>query len=109
GSGTAPPAGAQTVQLVVDDGSYELGLGFQQGAPSAYFVNRLTPPIYPATLRAVVIAFGGSSNNLRAGDAMSVLSGANPGGGATINSIALARLASTVQAVGQFNAYEVAP
>ena len=69
--GGAGAAAAQTVVLLVDDGSYEANVGFSTGG-TAYFVNRLTPPSYPATLRAVQILF--PTGQLTAGAQINVVS-----------------------------------
>ena len=111
-SGTANPAstggGVTTVQLSIDNGTYGQNVGVSQGTATAYFVNRLTPPSYPATLRTVQIFFSGVGNVLRPGDPVAILAGASTGG-SNISGVSLARIASSVNATGQLNSYDVAP
>src|SRR5439155_25932375 len=73
-----------------------------------YFVNRLTPPGYPATLRQVQIVFGNSSSTLPAGSPIRVLSGINASGTASINGIALSKTPAQVTP-GQVNTFTVTP
>ncbi|MEO6037431.1 MAG: choice-of-anchor D domain-containing protein [Saprospiraceae bacterium] len=82
-------AGPETATLSVDDGSYEITGGVGAGAPAVYFLNRLTPARYPATLKTVQILFPNEATALKAGDPIRVLLGANPSGSATINGIQL--------------------
>ena len=79
GAGVAapPPAGPRTVTLQVDDGAFERILSLPTGG-DAYFINRITPPSYPATLRAVQVFFG--EQGLRAGDSVTILAAAHPSG-----------------------------
>src|SRR5207302_2321485 len=109
GTGGVAGGGTQTYLLVADDGTFETIAGFPQGAAKAYFVNRLTPPSYPATLSSVQIVFFNQSDGLKKGDALTVLSGANPNGGANINGISLVSTSATVAGVDQFNTFSVTP
>ena len=92
----------------MDDGSYEQNVGLSQGANTAYFVNRLTPPSYPATLRNIQIYFSSQGNVLKVGDAVTIVAGATSGG-SNINGVSLARTPSRVNAAGQLNSYDVTP
>jgi len=54
------PAAGELRELAIDDGDAECTLGPDpalQGRPGFGWVNKLTPPSYPATLRAVTIGF----------------------------------------------------
>ncbi len=97
---TGPPG-----ELAVDDGSFETTQGLANGGTS-HRVNRLTPPSYPATLNAVSI-FWRSNSQLNVGNQLTIVFGANPGGGTNINGLQLQTLPGTVQALGQFNVYNV--
>ena len=109
GTGVAPTGGVQTTQLVVDDGTFETIAGFPNGTATAYFVNRLTPPSYPATLRSVEIVFFNQPDGLQKGAALNILSGANPSGSINIDNLPLASTASSVAATDQFNSFKVTP
>ena len=100
---------AATVELKVDDGSYEGKVGYAAGGAYAYFVNRLTPPGYPATLQTVRIFFHDSSGGLPPTTQFWVLAGANTSGSATINNPILRSTQAQVKARGQFNDYDVTP
>jgi uncharacterized protein (TIGR03437 family) len=106
---TAPfavSAGSPT-ELAVDDGTFETGLGLTGGGTS-WRVNRLTPTSYPATMNAVSIFFR-TTSNLTVGAPLTIVYGANPGGGTFIGGIQLQTMDSSVQAIGQFNTYNVSP
>ena len=105
GTGTAPAGGTSSV-LSVDDGTYEISAGIPEGPPNIYFLNRLTPPSYPATLRSVQIMFLDIASGLKAGDAIRVLVGSGLAGGTNINGASLLGAATRVGAVGQLNGYD---
>jgi hypothetical protein len=109
GAGTAPTSSTQTVTLSVDGGSFNQLSGFPDGAATAYFVNRLTPPSYPVTLRTVQIAFLTGPDSLKQGAPLTVVVGANPTGSATINNISLAQTPAAVGTLDTFNTYNVSP
>lgn len=110
GTGVAPAGGGvETTQLAVDDGTFETIAGFPNGTAAAYFVNRLTPPAYPATLRSVEIVFFNQPTGLQKGAALNILSGANPGGSINIDNLTLASTASSVAGTDQFNSFKVTP
>ncbi len=94
-------------ELAVDDGTFETTFGLSGGGTS-WRVNRLTPTSYPATMNAVSIFFR-SNSSLAVGSPLTVVYGANPGGGTFINGIQLQTMDSSVQAIGQFNVYNVSP
>lgn len=93
--------------LAVDDGSFENALGLSAGGVR-YAVNRLTPASYPATINRIAIFFP-AGNGLSVGANVTLLSGRNLSGNATINGIALTTTAATVQALDQFNVYDIPP
>lgn len=105
-TGTAAPAAGPLV-LQVDGGTFANSIGFPSGASTAYFVNRLTPPKYPATLQSVQIYFGNRTNALNSGTPISVVSGTNFTGTTNINGITLTSTSGTVGKLGTFTTYTV--
>jgi subtilisin-like proprotein convertase family protein len=103
-SGTFTICPNPPVVLSVDDGTSNGNLGATTG--DNYYVNRLTPANYPATLNSVQIFFG---NALPVGTSFSVLTGTNPTGSNDIDNSSFQASAATVQATNQFNTYSVAP
>ncbi|MBI1744239.1 hypothetical protein HYR54_14390 [Candidatus Acetothermia bacterium] len=101
--------GTQTSLLKVDDGTYEMFVGFPSGTAKAYFVNRLTPSSYPATLQNVQIHFTDRSNGLKLNDPITLLIGTNPSGNTNINSVSFQKISTTVKALNQFNQYDLSP
>jgi hypothetical protein len=97
----------QTSLLKVDDGSYEFGIGFPAGAAKAYFVNRLTPPSYPATLQNIQIHFANRADGLKQNDAITLLVGKNTSGGTNINSVSFQQIGAKVKSLGEFNQYDM--
>ncbi|MEP7341034.1 MAG: putative Ig domain-containing protein, partial [Acidobacteriota bacterium] len=78
------------------------------GTSDSYFVNRITPTSYPATLSQVQVR----ANDFFAppvGTPLTIIAAANPGGTANINNLNFQTVAATVTAVDQFNSYGVAP
>lgn len=96
---------AQFTELFVDDGTYETALGANQAA-TLYFVNRLQPPSYPATLSQLRIFFR-IGDNLTQGAAITLLTGANLDGDANIDNTAFTQTPATIGTLGQFNTYNV--
>jgi uncharacterized protein (TIGR03437 family) len=107
GTGRQDPAPGPADLLAIDDDSFEGRVGLVNGG-TAYFVNRLQPGSYPATLARVEIFFR-EGDGVGAGDGVTILVGANPDGNADINGTAFQTLAASVKALGQFNVYEVPP
>ncbi|HQR34175.1 MAG TPA: putative Ig domain-containing protein, partial [Blastocatellia bacterium] len=87
--------------LQVDDGGIEATAGTTS---LRYYVNRLTPLSYPATLTAIQLRFD-SFQNIPAGTALTLRTGVNPTGSTNINGISLTGQAATAGTVGQFNTY----
>ena len=87
--------------ITIDDGSVESANGFGNGA---YYVNRLTPAAYPATLSQVSILWAGFQG-FPQGTAINVVAGANPAGTANIDGTSLQTFATTSGALGVFTTY----
>jgi hypothetical protein len=98
-----------TEELAVDDGSFENSIGYPSGDPSAYFVNRLTPRRYPATLTTVRIFFEASPFALASGSPITILVGTNPGGRSRIDGVRFQRHSRVINSRGAFNDYPVEP
>jgi hypothetical protein len=96
---TNPP-----VALAIDDGSWETSISF--GQIQTYFVNRLTPASYPATLSQVSISF---STSIPTGTNVDVLVGTNAGGGTNINNVSFRSIARSVIAQNVFVTYDILP
>jgi hypothetical protein len=96
---------AQFTELFVDDGTYESALGANQ-ATTLYFVNRLRPPSYPATLSQLRIFFR-IGDNLTQGAPITLLTGANLDGNENIDNTAFTQTPATITVLGQFNNYAV--
>jgi hypothetical protein len=107
-TGTGTATTGDTVLLQIDDGTYERAIGLSTGG-TIYFVNRLTPPRYPATLRSVSIFFENAADALPPGYVILVLSGANPQGTANINGVGLLTTAATAGAADRFETFTVPP
>ena len=107
-SGTGVAAsGSTTVTLSVDGGSFNNAVGFP-GSTNAVFVNRLTPPSYPATLTAIAIYFGNRTTGLAAGTTFTLVAATNPSGSASFSASTLGvptLYAAGVSALGVFNVY----
>jgi hypothetical protein len=106
-SGTSTGGGA-TVTLAIDGGTFN-GLGGFPAGVTGYYVNRLTPPRYPATLRSVLVFFPGGE--LPVGAQVTIVSAAHPAGagGAQITGPGWQRTAAAVPAVETFSEVAVPP
>lgn len=109
GTGTAVADSDQGL-LKVDDGSFEYLIGLAAGS-QAYFVNRLTPPIYPATLRKVLIAFPRPQDGgLPTGAAIQVVTAvAGSTSPPSLSGGTLTRITGAVTAFDTFVEYDVPP
>ena len=87
--------------ITIDDGSVESANSFGNGA---YYVNRLTPAAYPATLSQVSILWAGFQG-FPQGTAINVVAGANTAGTANIDGTSLQTFATTSGALGVFTTY----
>jgi hypothetical protein len=106
-TGTGVVSSTSDVTLKVDGGVFNQVFGFVNGQTGAAFVNRLTPPSYPATLKNVQIYFGNRANGLTVGTPITLIYGSNPSGSAAFNAT-LTLLPAQVTQVGAFNTYTVA-
>jgi uncharacterized protein (TIGR03437 family) len=102
----APPP-ARTV-LQIDDGAFERIMG--AGGTEASFVNRLTPPSYPATLRAIRIFFHeANGEGLPSGTPINLMFAGNPTGGSGIDAIQFHMASAVSGAPNRFTEFEVPP
>ncbi|MEZ5354361.1 MAG: hypothetical protein R2762_17125 [Bryobacteraceae bacterium] len=113
GAGSGGGSSGTTSRVVqVDDGSVDLALGFNQGGVQGYFVNRLTPASYPATLRKVILFFvpsGPPLNGLPLGSAIQLLSGTVTSGASQLSGLTFTRTNATVTAFNNFVEFDVPP
>lgn len=100
-----PAAGPLVLQI--DNGSFKDQIGYTDGAATAYFVNRLTPPKYPATLQNVQIYFGDRTDGLKQGASITVVAASNPGGTASLSGLSFQSTTATVGKVGSFTTVTV--
>ncbi|HMX26525.1 MAG TPA: putative Ig domain-containing protein, partial [Blastocatellia bacterium] len=89
--------------LQVDDGTSETSSGFA-GPVTAYYVSRLTPAVYPATLTTVQV-YMNTTAGPSASTPITVLAAANPSGSSTINGISFQTQSATFGTLGQYNSY----
>ena len=92
-------------EIKKDDGV----LNFSGGAfgGRGYYVNRLTPSSYPATLSQVKIFH--KSGGFPVGKAITIISAANPTGGTNINNVKLNTREATIETLDAYNTYQVDP
>ncbi|MCC6536231.1 MAG: choice-of-anchor D domain-containing protein [Bryobacterales bacterium] len=96
-----------TVVLSLDDGTFERHAGFASG--DGYFLNRMTPPAYPATLKAIRIYIGERSS-LFPGDVFGLLWAPHPQGGETLGALRMqSRSATVANNRNEFVEYPVTP
>jgi hypothetical protein len=107
-AGTTVQTGTQDIVLQVENGVFNNSVGIPLPTGQTWFINRLTPARYPATLKSVAIYFGNRSDGLKVNQAITVLSGSNPTSSASIPAGSLTRTVAKVNAVGEFNSYPVA-
>jgi len=108
-TGTGVAAAPTNVTLSVDGGTFNNSVGFS-GVANATFVNRLTPPSYPATLTGLQIYFGNRANGLNPNAPITLVVITNPSGSSEVNtgSAGLENFyTSTVGAQGVFNIYNL--
>jgi hypothetical protein len=89
------------VALSIDDGSDE---SFRSNGDGAYYVNRLTPATYPATLTQISI-FWDPFQSFPPGTAINVVAGANAGGTANIDGTSFQTFAAIAGAQPGFTTY----
>jgi len=81
-----------------------------KGGVQGYFVNRLTPASYPATLRKVLIQFpasGAPLNGLPLGSAIQIVTSSTTGSGPQLPGITLTRTNASVIGFNTFIEYDV--
>lgn len=83
-----------SVVLAVDDGGLEFSTSIGN---NGYYVNRLTPPSYPATLKEVSI-FWEPNQSFPPGTSINIVAASNPGGAANIDGISFQSFAATAGA-----------
>jgi hypothetical protein len=111
GSGTAPGGGgADPNVLKVDAGTFQVTIGYNQGGVQGYFINRLTPASYPATLRKVIVFFpppGAPALGLPLGTGIQLLSGTTTSSGPQLTGLNFTQTSGTVTASNTFIEYDV--
>jgi hypothetical protein len=95
------------VQIAVDDGSFEQTDILGNPGTVTYYVNRLTPASYPATVGQVSIFFT-NFGNLTVGTPITVVAGGSTGG-TNIDNTSFHTLNTTVGSLNQFNNYPISP
>lgn len=109
-TGTGVKATASDVVLQVDGGVFDNAVGFPNGAATAYFVARLTPPSYPATIKSVQLFFSTRDDGLPLNTPLTVISATNPSGSAALSLASAGAIDLTpgkVAALDQFANYTV--
>ncbi|MFN8003064.1 MAG: M12 family metallo-peptidase [Acidobacteriota bacterium] len=91
-----------TFPLQIDDGSPNTNGGFT-GPTTPYYVSRLTPVTYPATLTTVSINI--NSTSVPVGTPITILAGTNTDGDTNINGTTFQTLSATHISAGQYNSY----
>ena len=103
-TGTGVLTGAQTLVLQIDDGTFERTVSIPD-ATEAHWINRLTPPRYPATLKAIRIYF--PSEGMVVGDTFTLLSSSHTGGAAGIGTPTFRTGNGRVPRTGEFVEFQV--
>src|SRR2546429_9991171 len=109
---TGMGAGSSTstdVVLKIDGGNFDAEVGYPNGAATAYFVNRLTPPSYPATIKSVQVFFSTRSDGMRLNAPITIISALNPSGSSTLSltSATTDRVPAPVSGLDTFVTYTV--
>ncbi|MGD1098213.1 MAG: choice-of-anchor D domain-containing protein [Bryobacteraceae bacterium] len=108
GGGGGGGGTTNTVTLKVDGGTFDAEVGYPGGEATAYFMNRLTPPAYPATIQSVEIYFTKRADALSLNTPINIISGTNPGGSSTLVFGAVPdQVSGTVSSYGTFITYTV--
>jgi len=79
-TGSGSQASTTDVTLSVDGGAYDFEVGYPSGVAAAYFVDRLTPPSYPATIKSVEVFFSTRSDGVTLNQPITILSMTDPSG-----------------------------
>ena len=102
--------GSSDVVLKVDGGTFNVVTGYPTGTATAYFMNRLTPPSYPATLKNVQVYFSTRSTGLALNTPLTIVAASIPGGGSQLSlaGAQIDKVAATVTALDTYVSYAVA-
>jgi hypothetical protein len=107
-TGSLTVSSSSPADLVVDDGTIEAPVAATFAGIPNYYVNRLTPQSYPATLASVSIYFFSNGGpGLQLGDAVTILVGTNADGDANINGGIFQTALGTIQTLDDFNVFSV--
>ncbi len=106
-TGNSIAAGPRIVELAVDDGVFERAIGYDKGGVQGYFVTRLTPAAYPATLNKVRIYFHNKQGGLAQYTGISVLRGSVGAGTASLDGVQLRATSERVMTPGGWNEFDV--
>ncbi|MDX2033404.1 MAG: proprotein convertase P-domain-containing protein [Blastocatellia bacterium] len=88
-------------EIAIDDGTFEIGYRLGDGGTGTG-VNRLTPEVYPSTIKEVSFYLR-TASQLRVGDPITIVVGANADGDANINGTTFQAVNSTVQRLDGIN------
>ena len=88
-------------EIAIDDGTFEIGYRLGDSG-TGWGVNRLTPEAYPSTIKEVSFYLR-SASQLRVGDPITIVVGANADGDDNINGTTFQTVNATVQRLDGFN------
>ena len=111
-TGATPSSGGADVVLKVDGGTFDAALGYSDGNTIGYFVNRLTPSSYPATLKSVQIYFSSRSDGLQLNAPFTLLATSNSSGSSLLtfgSGTTVDFVQTSVKALDTFVTYTVPP
>ncbi|MDX2033570.1 MAG: M12 family metallo-peptidase, partial [Blastocatellia bacterium] len=94
--------------LQADDGSLESASRFGSSGGTTWYVNRLTPASYPATLSYVSLRWDGFQL-VTVGTSISVVAGSNTDGDASIDNTSFQSIGTTIPSLGGFVNFPVTP
>ncbi|MBI4891252.1 MAG: hypothetical protein HY821_11560 [Acidobacteria bacterium] len=87
--------------LTVDDGTAEASAGFAT-TTQALFLQQLTPPVFPATLKAIRIYFPTGIEAIPLNTPVTLVAAMNPASAVSLNRLSYRALVGTVRAQGQW-------
>lgn len=88
-------------EIAIDDGTFEVGYRLGDSG-TGWGVNRLTPEVYPSTIKEVSFYLR-SASALKVGDPITILVGANADGDTNINGTTFQTVSATVQRLDGIN------
>ena len=109
-TGSGQSTGGTDVVLKVDGGSFAAAIGYSSGNTTGYFVNRLTPPSYPATLKSIQIYFSTRADGLQLNAPFTLISTSNASGSPALtfgSGTTVDVVPATVKALDAFVTYAV--